>query len=154
MIQGSEESKKKAALILEVLSGLKTITEACAILGIKGIRYYLLEGRAMQGMVSAMENLPKGRRERPIEDQLKRTEKDRDRLARELRQTQVLLRMVRRSYGVTEPVEKPGTKVRRRRRQGKLRVAQVLARLQMTGPTPTPKTTPAPVGMSKGNPVE
>jgi hypothetical protein len=145
-IRGSEDAKKRMSLILEVLSGLKGTAEACAVLGVNGMRYYQLEGRALQGMATALEPQPKGRDKRPLEDQLKRVEQERDSLGRELRQTQVLLRMVRREYGVTEPpAAKPGTKPvkPRRRRRGKTRVARVLARLQEPA-TPETEATPSP----------
>ena len=51
-LTGDEGAKRSAAVILEVLAGLRTPTEASQALGITPMRYYVLERRAMEGMVA------------------------------------------------------------------------------------------------------
>ena len=55
------ETRRCAAVILEVLAGVRTPTSAAAALSIRLPRYYLLEERAIQGLVSACAPRPKGR---------------------------------------------------------------------------------------------
>lgn len=58
-----KDAKAKVSLVLQVLSGEKTITEACKETGIKPISYYKLEERMVRAMVAAAQ-MPsvKGRR--------------------------------------------------------------------------------------------
>src|SRR6202040_2657795 len=51
----SAEAKRLAAAILEVLAGARTPTEAALSLGLSLARYYVLEDRALQGMLVACE---------------------------------------------------------------------------------------------------
>lgn len=102
-ILGSEEAKRQAAVILEVMSGVRSAQEGSDVLGISPMRYYSLEDRALQGMVKALEPRPKGRRMRSPEDALKLAEKERERYKREVGRLQTLLRMVRKSVHLQEP---------------------------------------------------
>lgn len=63
-ISGGEAAKRSAAVILEVLAGLRTPTEASQALGITAMRYYVLERRGLEGMVAALAPRPKGKRRR------------------------------------------------------------------------------------------
>jgi len=102
-IPGSEEAKRQAAVILEVMSGVRGAQEGAEVLGISSMRYYVLEERALQGMVTALEPRPKGRRERSPEDTLKLVEKEREKYKREAGRYQTLLRMVRKSVRLQDP---------------------------------------------------
>jgi hypothetical protein len=79
---GSKEARQMASVILEVLSGLLHPTEAAAAMGINPPRYYILERRALEGLVKACEPAAKGpgkSREKVIANlrlQVKRLEKD------------------------------------------------------------------------------
>ena len=64
-LEGDETAKKTAAMILEVLAGLRSTTEAAQALEISSMRYYVLERRAMEGMVQALQPRPKGKQKRP-----------------------------------------------------------------------------------------
>ena len=55
-------SQQRAALILQVRSGQITATQAAQQLGLSRQRYYQWEQRALQAMMNALENKPKGRR--------------------------------------------------------------------------------------------
>ena len=64
-LTGDDSAKKTAAVILEVLCGLRSTTEAAQALEISSMRYYVLERRALEGMVSALQPRPKGKQRRP-----------------------------------------------------------------------------------------
>jgi len=126
---GSEEAKRAAAVILEVMSGEKGPPEAAEALGTSAMRYYVLEERALQGMVEALEPRPKGPRAASPEETVRRAEKERDRMKREVGRMQALLRMMRKSVHLREPVA--GTRVNgKKRRKPQGRVQKMLARLR------------------------
>src|SRR5437660_12671441 len=54
-VKGSAEAKKTAAVILEVLAGLRQTQDAAEALEISAGRYYAVEARAVQGLVAACE---------------------------------------------------------------------------------------------------
>src|SRR5438046_1137093 len=88
---GEEGAKRSAALILEVLAGLRTPSEASTALGVTAMRYYVLERRALEGMVQALAPRPKGKRRRP-EDALQEAGREKVRLEREMGRLQALVR--------------------------------------------------------------
>src|SRR5947209_17562740 len=57
----SREARQRAAAILEVLAGARSPTEAAQALGVSLPRYYLLEARALGGLLAACEPQPPGR---------------------------------------------------------------------------------------------
>ncbi|MHC4717798.1 MAG: hypothetical protein ACYS5V_12570 [Planctomycetota bacterium] len=147
---GSRVATKTAAVILEVLSGVRDTGEASQALGVALSRYYVLEARAIQGLVTALEPRPKGKQQSP-EAALRQSRQEVARLAREVARTQALLRVSQRTLGV-KPVRAPekrsklGTsssksKVRRRRRTVR-RAAQAIARLRSTASGDAPRETP------------
>lgn len=145
-LAGSEEAKRQAAVILEVLSGVRGSNEGAEVLGISTMRYYVLEARALQGIVKALEPRPKGRRVRSPEDALKQVERDRERYKREVGRLQALLRMVRKSVHLQEPRWREGTRAKgngRRVRKPTRRVEKVLERLKPAEAGPGPETTVA-----------
>lgn len=121
-LTGSREAKRITAVLLEVLCGERGPMEGCEVLEISLSRYYILETRALQGMIMALEPRPKGRQQRP-EDAMAELKRERKRLTQELARSQSLLRASQRSMGL--PSSKParrgklakaGTGKRRRRR--------------------------------------
>lgn len=104
-LKGSPEARKFAALVLEVLSGLRSPPDAAKSVGISLPRYYLLETRALQGLVSALEPLPKGRRRNPA-DELALLNKQLDRSRQEATRSQSLLRAALRTVGLPPPASK------------------------------------------------
>lgn len=98
-LTGSAAAKRAAAVLLEVLSGLVGPQDGATALGVSLSRYYVLETRALQGFIAALEPRPKGRTVRP-EQQLEQTARDKRRLERELARHQVLLRAAHRSLGL------------------------------------------------------
>jgi hypothetical protein len=98
----SREARRLAAVILEVLGGGRTPTQAAEALGLSLIRYYQLETRALQGLVSACEPKPRGRVVSP-QTQLTALRKEQERLRRELARQQALVRLSQRAVGLSPP---------------------------------------------------
>jgi len=147
---GSPVATKTAAVILEVLSGVRDTGAASEALAVSLSRYYVLEARAIQGLVTALEPRPKGKQQSP-EVALRESRQEVERLTREVARTQALLRVSQRTLGV-KPVRGPekrsklGTssstsKIRRRRRTVR-RAAQAIARLRSTASGEAPRETP------------
>jgi hypothetical protein len=101
-INGSKKARKTSAIILEVLSGMRTPTEAASDMGVAVNRYYLLETRALQGLVTALEPRPKGRQRKP-EDEIETLKKEVEKLTKEASRNLALLRSTQRSLGVPPP---------------------------------------------------
>jgi len=164
-LTGSAAAKRMAAVLLEVLSGLVGPQDGATTLGVSLSRYYVLETRALQGFVAALEPRPKGRTVRP-EQQLEAAVRDKRRLERELARHQVLLRAAHRSLGLSPAARagassrdaatksdtgKTGTAGRKRRGRRIGRAAATIARLRETSssaeqPTPSPEPTPTAAG--------
>src|SRR2546425_2923874 len=66
-LTGDEGAKRSAALILEVLAGLRTPSEASTALGVTTMRYYVLERRGFGGGGEAPPPRAEGERGRPPE---------------------------------------------------------------------------------------
>ena len=133
-ITGSEHAKRVAAVILEVVSGVRGAQEGAEVLGISSMRYYQLEERALQGMVTALEPRAKGPRVPSPEETLKQVERERERTKREVGRLQTLLRMVRKSVHLEEPrwgAAGAGTKANgKKHRKPMRRVEKLIERLK------------------------
>lgn len=132
-VEGSREALRAATTILETLAGLRSTQEASEILEVAQPRYYVLETRALQGMVEALEARPRGRRPDPNLE-LDRLRGEVARLEREVLRYQALHRASQRALGLpkeeSEPVGKPGKKKTPRRRvRRKSRGERVLERM-------------------------
>lgn len=142
-IRGSTDARQKAYVIIETLSGLRSPSDASALIGVTINRYYQLEWRALQGLVDALEARPAGRQPSP-EVEAKRLERERERLERELRRAQALVRVAQRAVGLPAPPpakrDAAGDGKKRRRRKPKNRTARTLARLR--SPEPAAAETP------------
>ena len=118
-IGGTDGARRAAAVILEVLSGVRGTAEACDALSITPMRYYVLETRALQGLVGALEPRPRGKR-KSVEDDLRELQRENKKLGRELARSRALVRAAERTIGIpaagTKPKIGPDGKRRRRRR--------------------------------------
>jgi hypothetical protein len=113
--QASREARQLAAVILDVLAGSRTPTQAAEALSLSLPRYYQLEARALAGLIDACEPRPRGRQVE-VSAELARANKEVDRLKRELSRTQALVRLTQRTIGVAAPApEKQGTRKRARK---------------------------------------
>ena len=133
----SRDARRLAAAILEVLAGARTPTEAATALNVSLPRYYQIESRALQGLVTACEAKPKGRVRSPERD-LAALRQANERLQRDVTRQQALVRAAQRTMGLPPPspasaAAKSGKKSRQRR---VARALSVAARLQQEGATP------------------
>jgi len=123
---GGREAKRIAAVILEVLAGLRSPPQAAQTLTISLPRYYQLETRAIAGLVSSCEPRPRGRRRGPL-DEGTALKAENERLRQELLRQQSLVRLAQRSMGVSPPIPNPKAK---RKRKPTARALIVAGRLQ------------------------
>lgn len=144
--QTSAEANRRAAVILEVLAGVRLPSEAAQALGISVTHYYILERKALQGLLASCERQPKGRRAPPVEKQLARLERELAQAQRECQRQAALVRATQRAVGLpavasSAPPAKSSTRKRkdgassgkRRRRRRRptvraLRAAEALAK--------------------------
>jgi hypothetical protein len=139
-LEGDETAKKTAAMILEVLAGLRSTTEAAEALEISSMRYYVLERRAMEGMVLALQPRPKGKQKRP-ENTLEALRRDKTRLEREVGRLQALVRAAQRTMKLPPLPSRDKKKGEGRRvRRPQVRAEKTIALLR----TPTAETAPVP----------
>ena len=101
-LQGTSEARQRAAAILEVLAGVRTPADAAAAMGTSVPRYYLVEQRAMQGMLAACEPRPKGR-QADEGRRIAELERTVARLQRECLRQQALVRAGQRAIGLSVP---------------------------------------------------
>ena len=126
----SATARQQAAAILEVLAGVRTPTQAAEALGVSLPRYYVLETRAVQGILLACEPRSIGR-QATAASALATLQRECEQLRRECSRQQALVRAAQRSIGLTPPPSKPaknGTK--RRKRRPTARALRAVARLK------------------------
>jgi hypothetical protein len=131
LAQTDREARRKAAAVLEVLAGARKPSEAAQALGITPMRYYLLEMRAIQGLVKGCEPAklgPKGSPEREarlLRQQVAQLERDRARYA-------ALARVAQRVVHLSPPPanSQPASGKKARRHKPQVRAVKVLARVQ------------------------
>jgi hypothetical protein len=95
---GTSEANRLAIAILEVLAGVRTPAEAAANVNLSLVRYFQLETRALQGMVKALEPLPKGKQS-SLDVRLRQLEKQLQQSRRECTRQQALVRVAQRTVG-------------------------------------------------------
>jgi hypothetical protein len=135
------DAQRRAAVILEVLAGIRTTQEAAKVLKISTNHYYILERKALAGLVSACEPAPRRGRVPDVQRQQEKLQRELTRLEQQCQRQAALVRATQRALGVpvtAEPVDGPrggktskrsrGAKTRTRRRQAPraLRAARLL----------------------------
>lgn len=157
-LKGSAQARRQAAVILEALNGVRTTQEAADAMEIALARYYVLETRALEGFIEALEPRPRGRPVDP-ERELAKLREEVERLEREMRRYQALYRTAQRALGVpaspsVEAVPRKATrngrrtaqKTRRGRRKSRGEI--VLSGLRSVEPEPA-----SPVSPGEGEPA-
>jgi hypothetical protein len=125
-------ARQRAAVILEVLAGVRLPAQAAQALAVSLPRYYMLETKALQGLLTACEPAPRG----PAADQGRAQQALRAECARwqrECARQQALLRAAQRALGLTPPTTPPPVKDGQKRRQPRrprVRALQAAARLR------------------------
>jgi hypothetical protein len=95
----SAEARRQAAAILEVLAGVRTPTEVAERLAISLTRYYIIESRALQGLITACEPRPRGKVRTPASE-LAALRRECEQLRRQVARQQALLRVTERTMGL------------------------------------------------------
>jgi hypothetical protein len=135
----SGEAHRRAAVILEVLAGVRTAPEGAAALKISVNYYYVMERQALRGLVAGCEPRPKGQRPNH-ERQLAALRQALERSQRACQRQAALVRVTQRAVGLpatpTPPVDhqpprgrkgKTGPRRRRATAVRALRLARTLA---------------------------
>lgn len=128
---GSREARRLAAAILEVLGGARMPSDAASALGISLPRYYLLETRALNGLIEACEPRPIGRVRSP-ESELVAVQKDVARMQKENARLAALVRVAQRTIGLAAPPPpKPAANgKKKRKRKPTVRALRAVAHLK------------------------
>ena len=139
--QVSPEARKKAAVVLEVLAGLRTPLQAAQALGAALPGYYHVELRALQGLMRGCEPTPKGR-QKDANHELAEARQQCRKLTAEVQRYQALARATQRTIGLAPPPPAPKTRQSGKRpRKPVVRALQALALIK--GP-PEAAVAPAP----------
>ena len=118
-LQGSDEAKKLVCVVIEVLSGLQSPTSASELLKTSIARYYILETRAIQGMMIALEPRDRGPNGG---NEIKKLLMQKKKLEIELQRSQSLVRTMHRSIGLSlinensKPKKKNGKTIMKKRK--------------------------------------
>ncbi len=67
-IEGSEEARRRARILLEVMTGERSVDSACDALGIQTTRFEDIRKEAFGGLVAALEPKPVGRPPKPVDE--------------------------------------------------------------------------------------
>ena len=113
------ETKRRAAIVLEVLAGVRTPSEGAAALGLSVSCYYLLERKAMQGLLNGCQPQPKGSPGPGLERQLARLQKELDKSRRECLRQASLVRATQRAVGLPAVAKPAGPSKAKSAKEGK-----------------------------------
>jgi hypothetical protein len=142
--QGAPDARRRAAVVLEVLAGSRTTSEAARLLGVTLPRYYAIEARAVEGLVMACESKRRGPG-RSLERELEAIRRENARLERECARSQAIARAAQRTLGLGPPTP-PEKKIasdrdgnspsgkKRRERRPVARALRAAAALGASGP--------------------
>ncbi len=125
------EAKQRAAVILEVLAGVRSPTEAAQVLSLSVTHYYVLEEKALAAVVAACAPQAPGRKP-DAERRCAQLEQECQRWQRECARQQALVRAAQRSLGLSAPppaATREGGRSKRKRRPV-VRALRAAARLQ------------------------
>jgi hypothetical protein len=131
--EASRSARQRAAAILEVLAGTRTPAEAAQALELSLQRYYLLEEKALVGLVAACEPAPRG----PGGNEARRwaaLERECQRWRQESARQQALVRATQRTIGLAPPAPAKDKGKKRRRHRPVVRALQAAARLRQEAP--------------------
>lgn len=129
---GTSEANRVAVAILEVLAGARSPAEAAAALKVSLPRYYVLETRALEGMVAACEPKPLGKQPSP-ETRIASLEKELQQAYRQCARQQALVRAAQRSVGLPAAETQGGKTSSKRDRQGRKKRRPVVRALKAAG---------------------
>lgn len=82
------QARQRAEVIFKVRSGQMTATEAAQVLSISRQQYYQWEQRALQALLTALENQPTGRPKNPTDPEKEKLQRRVQQLEQEVQQHQ------------------------------------------------------------------
>jgi hypothetical protein len=126
---GVQGARRTAGVILEVLAGTLKPSQAASALAVSVPRYYVLETRAMEGLVRGCAALPVGYHRTP-EKELEALRKRQTKLENECTRYQSLLRASQRAVGLSIAREEPPPEKGRRPRRASVRALRFARKLQ------------------------
>jgi hypothetical protein len=156
--RASERARLVAAVILDVLAGQRTPTQAAVELGVVPVRYYQIETRALAGLLSACEPPLRGRQaasqdEQKLKEECGRLRAEAARSGAEIIRLQTLMRTARSAFGYRPPMpikpsnEATGKRGRiRKPRVRALRLSKLLKKEAEASPKTGDTVTSGPVG--------
>jgi hypothetical protein len=153
--EAGAEGRRRAAIILEVLAGVRTPAEAAGALGVALPRYFQLEAGALEALVRSCDPKPRGPG-RNLDRELATLQREHERLQRELSRQQTLVRLARRHLGLAPPqapAPSPGGKGKKRPRRPvvrALRAAEALHQRSQDGGNPEAATVDTPPKQEQG----
>lgn len=124
----SADAKRRAAVVFEVLAGLRTPQQAAEVLGLSVPGYYQLEDRAMTHLQSGCEVRPRGR-QADGESKAAVLVREVERLKQEVGRYQALLRLTQRTVGVP-PAASSARAAGKRKRKPMVRAMRRAERLR------------------------
>lgn len=127
------EAKRLCAILLEVLGGVRTPTDAAGVLGVSVPRYYALEARGLRGLLKACQRRAKGRR-RTAESELAHLRMDLERVTQERDRLGALLRTSQRALGISAPPKPPAARAGRKRKRPQVRALRASKALRPENP--------------------
>lgn len=104
----NDEARRRAGVILEVLAGVRSTTDAASVLSVTLPRYYALEARAIEGLVRACDTSPRRGPTRSQAREIEALRREKALLERECARVAALARVAQRSLGLPAPA--PATK--------------------------------------------
>ena len=113
------EAKRRAAVVLEVLAGMRTPSEAASALGLSVSCYYLLERKALQGLLDGCQPQPKRSPGPGLERQLARLQKELDKSRQECLRQASLVRAAERAMGLPAVAKPAGPSKTNSGKEGK-----------------------------------
>jgi len=99
------DTRRRAAVVLEVMAGLRSCPQAAESLGLALPSYYMLERRALEGLVQGCMPVPKGRRLSHPNAHAVSWERQCKKLQQDVMRYQALVRAQQRSVGLTATPE-------------------------------------------------
>ena len=142
---GSLEARRMVGVILEVMAGSMTPSDAAGAMSMSIQKYYMVESRALDGMLAACEPRKKGYVRTP-EREIEALKNKQASLERECARYQALARAARRAVGLSVPKKKEAQgkegkgKKGKRRRKPTVRALTLAKQLkQGRGESPAPE---------------
>ena len=112
-LEGSEHAKSRLRIILETLSGRRTISEACELLGIQESMFHKTRAQVLQAALGRLEPRPLGRPPQvssPEDQRIAELENELTRQRTELKAAQIRQELAERLPRRGMPADGPGKK--------------------------------------------